>query len=438
MIARLEKVITWSSMSTFAGLTAFSYLRERRLLTFAVAALVIGAALRVSFPADIEYKSDERWMFEMTQAVAQGEAWPATGMTSSQRVVNPGLSVWVFIGLQKVSGADTPVGLARGVQVLCILAIIVLFLFAFTAIPEDERRGWVWGAALICVSPLSVVWDRKIWAQSVLPLFAMLFLIGWWYRHRHWSAAFLWGFIGALLGQIHMPALFLPAAVVAWTVLFDAQRKEIYWFSWVAGSVVGALGLVPWLIKVSTSWGTSRYAFEISAWYHFKWWNYWVSNFTGLVSQSALGGDFAPFLRYPLIGSRPTYLVLVLHVILVACALYLLTLVARRLWTTREDWSRLFVGKSSDSSLVIGSYLWGCGLLLTAMGVPMQRHYLAMAFPLVSIWLTRFLDRDERWGARAFAVLWTAQLLVSALFMYYIHVNGGAANGDYGVAYSAQ
>jgi hypothetical protein len=34
--------------------------------------------------------------------------------------------------------------------------------------------------------------------------------------------------------------------------------------------------------------------------------------------------------------------------------------------------------------------------------------------------------------------MWCAQLCLSATFLHYIHVNGGAMGGDYGPAYSAQ
>jgi len=118
-----------------------SALLDKRFLIFLVAAFVIGALLRLAYPADIEYKQDERWMFEKTQGVAAGEAWPAVGMPSSQGVVNPGLSVWSFIVLQKLSRARTPVGLARAVQVVNILAILVLFLFISVSIPQGERLG---------------------------------------------------------------------------------------------------------------------------------------------------------------------------------------------------------------------------------------------------------------------------------------------------------
>ncbi len=410
---------------------------DSRLLIFVAAAFVLGALLRLSYPADIEYKHDERWMFEKTQEVAEGEAWPATGMPSSQGVVNPGLSVWSFIVLQKLSGARTPIGLARAVQVVNILAILILFLFIAVGIPQGERLGWLWGAALVCVNPLAVVFHRKIWAQSLLPLLAIVFLIGWWYRKRHWSGAFVWGVAGALLGQIHMAGFFLVAAVVAWTILFDPERRAVPWIAWAVGTVLGSLGLIPWLRELSAQAGQGGPAFHLSAWFNVKWWNYWVSNNSGIVTEHFLGHHFWSFLGYPLIGRQPTYLVGTVHVLLVLCLLYVIGLVIQRLIKIRGHWFSTFAGSGSESSLIIASYLWGCGILITVAGIVIQRHYLLVAFPLLSIWLGRLLAGDRPRGTKMFGVIWSAQLLVSALLLYYIHVNGGAPNGDYGVSYSA-
>ena len=410
---------------------------ERHLWIFAIAAFFIGASLRFSYPEDIEYKHDERWMFETTQAVAGGAELPVVGMPSSQGIANPGLSVWAFIGLQKVSGAKTPVQLAQAVQAVNVAAILLLLLFIALAVPPRERAGWVWGAGLVCVSPLSVLFHRKIWAQSVLPLFAMVFIVGWWYRKKHWSAAFVWGATGALLGQVHMAGFFLAAAVLAWTVLFDPDRKGVSWASWSAGSMLGALSLIPWFVEASRQVGHGGPSFHISAWFNLKWWNYWVSNSTGLTMEHSLGAHFWSFLKYPLIGRQPTYLVAVLHVVLALCTLYVLWLVIRHLRENRGTWSRLFIGRGSDASFLINSYFWGCGILITAFGVLIQRHYLLVAFPLTYVWFARFLADDSRRGARVFAVLWSAQLLVSLLFLYYIHANGGAPSGDYGASYSA-
>src|SRR5437868_8153218 len=66
---------------------------------FVVAALVLGAFLRFAWLADMEYKGDERWTFERTQHVPGVDPWPALGMPSSVGLLNPGLSLWVFVVL---------------------------------------------------------------------------------------------------------------------------------------------------------------------------------------------------------------------------------------------------------------------------------------------------------------------------------------------------
>ena len=159
------------------------------------------------------------------------------------------------------------------------------------------------------MNPLAVVFHRKIWAQSLLPLLAMVFLLGWWYRKRHWAGAFVWGLAGALLGQIHMAGFFLAASVVAWTILFDSERRTVHWIAWAVGTVLGSLGLIPWLLELGASTGQGSPAFNLSAWFNFKWWNYWVSNNSGIVMEHFLGDHFWSFLGYPLIGRQPTYLV---------------------------------------------------------------------------------------------------------------------------------
>ena len=48
-----------------------------------VLALVVGLILRVLFFRDMEYKGDERWTFERTQAVGVSEPFPWVGMQTS-------------------------------------------------------------------------------------------------------------------------------------------------------------------------------------------------------------------------------------------------------------------------------------------------------------------------------------------------------------------
>jgi hypothetical protein len=71
-----------------------------------------------------------------------------------------------------------------------------------------------------------------------------------------------------------------------------------------------------------------------------------------------------------------------------------------------------------------------------------HRHYMIITFPLQCLCLAR-LAVGERSGALKVGrglllTLCVCQLLLSATFLAYIHVNGGAVHGDYGVVYGAQ
>ncbi len=89
--------------------------------------------------------------------------------------------------------------------------------------------------------------------------------------------------------------------------------------------------------------------------------------------------------------------------------------------------------------------MWGFGSLLTASGLAIHRHYMVIFFPFTFVWLARLAlahgedtDGSVRLGGALLLVLIVLEGLLSAGFLYYIHVNQGAIHGDYGVAYVAQ
>src|SRR5262245_42536220 len=67
-------------------------------------ALAVGGVLRLLWTQDMEYKADEVWTFEQTRASHSGP-WPRHGMPTSVEVANPGLSVWPFLVLARLTGA---------------------------------------------------------------------------------------------------------------------------------------------------------------------------------------------------------------------------------------------------------------------------------------------------------------------------------------------
>jgi len=127
------------------------------------------------------------------------------------------------------------------VQILNILALAGLLGFAWRQVDPRIKENWLWTMALVCVNPIAVLLQRKIWTQSTLPLFCLLFILGWSRRDR-WGGALLWGFLGAWLGQIHLSGFFFAAAVVIWTTasrLLQKQSRAVAWGPWAIGSIIG-------------------------------------------------------------------------------------------------------------------------------------------------------------------------------------------------------
>src|SRR6266852_8552246 len=106
--------------------SASSSAARRLWLAGLVTAIVLGAVLRLVWVDDIEFKADEAWTFQQTREAARAGSFGCLGMPCSAGFRNPGMSVWIFLLLGRVSGSDEPTDLARAVQVLSIAAIVFL------------------------------------------------------------------------------------------------------------------------------------------------------------------------------------------------------------------------------------------------------------------------------------------------------------------------
>lgn len=391
--------------------------------------LILGSGLRLIWAADMEWKADEIWMYDTAQAISQGrQPWPWIGMANSAGLPNPGLSVWVFAALAPL--AKTPLALVRWVQGLNILAIWLAFAWAHWQLPEGRGRGiWLNGIALTAVSPLAILFSRKIWAQDLLPIWALLFWLGHWYRHRRWGAGG-WGAIGALIGQVHMSGFFLAAAVWGWTLYSHGRSRtlgQVRWFSWLGGTLLGLLPLLPWLgYLVSATAPTSR------TWVALlvpKFFLHWFAGSLGVNLGYALGRHFwTDFLPWPLVGHQPTYLVAIAHALLLSLGLW-------RLGAWARSQPRPIATLVAPGLTPLGFYLraagLGTGLLFALVGLPTPVHYLIVAFPWPFIWLASLFS-DQGWGWR---VILGSQVLLSIAFLLLIHQTGGFGDSDYGLVY---
>ena len=408
-----------------------------------VAAILTGAAFRLVFVDDIEYKGDERWTYCHAKDIASGLSFPMLGMPSSAGIRNPGMSIWVFAALAKIYPPGDARDLARAVQILNIAAIVLLLVFVWRVVPREEREPWLWAAALVSLNPIAVLFHRKIWPPCVLPLFSLLFLTAWWHRGRQvW--AFVWGLVGACLGQIHMAGFFFTAAFAGWAFLFD--RRGVAWRGWFLGTCLGAAPLIPWLSYVANGKGPQE--IEATDWQHLpdgKYWMRWVTEPFGVSVEYTLGDDFEDYLGWPVVYGQPTYLVAVLHVMMVGIGAVLLARALRWLWANRARALELWTGKSSATAFTQGAALWGLGILLTASTVPVTRHYLIILFPLTFVWVARIalVPCGERVSAFKFArgallTLCVVQALITASFLGYVHANQRMIHGEYWIPFAAQ
>jgi hypothetical protein len=356
-------------------------------------------------------------MFERALRIADGtEKWPWIGMPSGAGLQNPGASIWPFAALAHVT--RQPATMTFAVMLLNVLA---LWGFAWwvrkTWAPENRERG-MWGIALFSVSLLPVLFSRKIWAQDVLPVL----LVPWLWAHAkraRFAPAFAWGLLGASLGQVHMSGFFAAAALALATFVFD--RKRTHWLGWFAGSGLAALPLLPWL-----EFMRSPQANHISSAYtpSLKYFWYAGLNAFGVDARYSLRHHTAEFLRGPMLFGVQTHAVYAVHLALAALALYGAWLAIR---------TRVWSGLPMNLRIHALSFTL-CGLMMHGLGVLVHPHYLIVFSPLLHVFTAWVFAARPR----VLCVLVGLQLFVTIAFMCFIHWNGGAPRGDYGITYRAQ
>lgn len=391
-----------------------------------LALLVAGSVLRLLWPADMEWKGDEQWMFAHAVAYARHGVLPWIGMPSGAGVVNPGFSIWPFTGFA-LWGAQTPIAMVQWVQGLNVIALWGWAAFAWYAAPPRSRTTWLWGVALFAVSPLPVLFARKLWAQDLFPVLGMPLLWAYHYRRRA-AAAFAWGVLGALIGQLHMSGFFFAFGLLVATLVLPTARRETpatAWYAWLAGSVCGALPLLPWAVHLLHPGGHSVVA-DVRQLLTLRFYAGWLLNAWGVgLAYSMKSFFWTRFLAAPVIAGHATYGMAVAHVALVAAALY-----AMGRWGFRR--TRLPNDPTLDALLLAAGVIAGGAITLSLLKI--RPHYLIVFAPLLQVWAAALL-RDR---PRVLASVVALQLAVSATFLGVVHARGGIPEGDYGVTYRAQ
>jgi hypothetical protein len=203
--------------------------------------------------------------------------------------------------------------------------------------------------------------------------------------------------------------------------------------------VLGGLTLIPWVMYVFES-GSERVPPALwSEVLQFKFWGFWMMEPMGFYIGHSLGRTaFSDFLRYPLMGDTPTYGMALVHFGALVAGLFAVGVGLSSFWNQRHQLRSLVIGRSSESAMTQNAAFWGFGSLLSFTRATVYRHYLLVAFPLPYVWISRMALSLVKPGRRILLLLWVLELMISAQFLHYIHVNVGAPEGDYGVKFSAQ
>jgi len=383
----------------------------------------------------MEWKQDEQWMYNTSQQVVAVDHWRGVGMVSGTGVVNPGFSVAVFTVIAYF--VNSPTGMASAVAIINVIAILLFLWFILVKVEKEQRDIWLLGLTLAAVSPLAVLFSRKIWAQDVLPLFSFFVIWGNANRHKGWGA-FIWGLAGALIGQIHMSGFFYAAGLAVFTVIYDYKNKQMFkWGYWLLGSALGSVGLIPWLLYIHSHTQPTNLAVDHI--FTFNFYIYWVLDGHGLNTMYSLQNYFWDFIKEPYIGSHATYLVAVLNIALASTGVYTI----KRIWgylkimfnkIKQKQFLAILTSNQSTTNFYLVSILLGLGIIMNFSGVFIPQHYLIVAFPFTYIFMAKIFQRKRK----LFLGIIFAQLLLTVSFMIYIHTHNGAKDGDYGVTYREQ
>ena len=391
---------------------------DRTTLATILAIVVAGSALRLAAPHEFEFKADEARMVDLVRDARATGDLPWLGMATSQGVRNPGMSVWPFVALSYVFGPDS-FGLTQSVRVLNVLALMAAIGFAWWRLRGTDQQLWLAGVLLAAVNPMEVVLQRKLWAQSILPVFALLMLWLWIDRKRSWRHAAGLGAVAAVVAQIHPSGMFVVAALLA-GALWDRDRREVSWAAAALGFAALAWPLYFWgghLIGMATG-AASAGSLPLSpkTWLlnvvSFRYVHLLLSNVAGVAMRHSLGSHFAAFVAQPI--------VFVAHI-----ALVVITLFALGRWLLRRC-----PVPANELKPLLGWGLVGTGILMTAAGVFVQRHYYFGLFPLPYVAFALVLRGGKSW--MPVYIVAALQLVVSAAFLIFIHTNGGAPGARFG------
>jgi hypothetical protein len=221
-------------------------------LPLAASIVLLATALRIGWPTLTEFKFSEARLVALVLEMTDKGRLPLVGVPSSAGFDHSPLSVYLYVPPFLLASDPIPATIYGG---LVGAAAVALCWWLARRWPGSGSRGALIAALLLGISPWAVVFSRKIWQVTFVPLLTLAFVglivsalvtrstpsnatAGQW--HLAWGLATY-----ALLVQVHPSAVSLAPALVLWLIIF---RRQIRIVPLVTGLLLAGLTAVPFLI----------------------------------------------------------------------------------------------------------------------------------------------------------------------------------------------
>ena len=194
----------------------------------------------------VEFKLDEATAVNLARRLLDGD-FLTVGLRSSVGAYNPPL--FVYLTAVPLALRDDPLAATAFVGVLAVAAVILTYIVLR---PRFGALAALGAAALFATAPWAVLYGRKLWGQSVLPVVAVAFLWSMFTvleRPRSRAVVFI-PILLCLAFQLNFSAL---ALVIPATVLLLYRAREVHWPAFALGVGVAVLLLAPWLYHQVTN-----------------------------------------------------------------------------------------------------------------------------------------------------------------------------------------
>ncbi len=212
-----------------------------------VIVLLLAAYLRLNHLEWTEFKQDEAHLSQIAYDMAWHGQIPLTGIGSSVGIVNPPMAAWL-LSIPYSLSAD-PIIATAFVAALNVLAVAMSYRLAKKMFSPFSRSDFIpiLVAFLFAVSPWSIIYSRKIWAQDLLPPLIVAYIaLGYRAFVEHKQRSLIGhALVLAVLIQIHYSALWLIPVSALWSIVFV---RRVRFKTLLISGVLFAIMFMPFLI----------------------------------------------------------------------------------------------------------------------------------------------------------------------------------------------